>query len=327
MNVTRRSLSKGLAGLAVAAAAPFALAEEFPSKPIRLIVGYPPGGANDIMARQVSVRLAQVLGVSVVVENRAGANGVLGTEYVAKSAPDGYTLLMGGLTPIVLNRLTYQKLPYNPATDLVGISTVASSPVLFAVRNSLPVHSLTELVQLAKSKPGTLNFATVGSGGSTRVVLELLKLAAGVDIKYVPYKGAAPAITDILGGSVDGMGVDLPALYPFIKDGRLRPLGITSEKRHPLLPEVRTAAEQGLPELTCGNWYAVIAPARTPRAVVDKLHAAIAKIVAMPDMRQQMIAGGVEPMASASPAAFNKFEQSELARWAKVIKAAGIEAE
>jgi len=328
MNSNRRAVAKGLAGLALSSALPVGLAQsDFPSKSIRLVVGYPPGGANDITARQVAQRLTEVLKVSVVVDNRAGANGLIGSDLVAKATPDGYTLLMGGLTPMVLNRLTYTKLPYNPDADLVGVSTVASSPIVFAVRPSLPVNNLADLVRLAKSKPDAVRFATVGSGGSTRVVLEFLNQATGAGITYIPYKGAAPAITDILGGSVDGMGVDLPALLPFIKDGRLRGIAITSETRNSLLPELRTAAEQGVPELTCGNWYAVVAPARTPRAVLQRLHVALQQVVALPDFRQQTIAGGAEPRASASIEAFASFQQSELARWGKVIKIPGIEAE
>ncbi len=327
MSINRRHLAQALAGFGLGAALPSTWAQQdFPARNIRLVVGYPPGGANDITARMVAQRLGEVLKVSVAVYNRAGANGLIGSDLVAKSAPDGYTLLMGGLTPMVLNRLTYPKLPYGE-NDLVGVSTVASSPIVFAVRPSLPVTNLQELIRLAKSKPDAVRFATVGSGGSTRVVLELLNQATGADIKYIPYKGAAPGITDILAGNVDGMGVDLPALLPFIKDGRLRGIAITSEARNSLLPDLRTAAEQGVPELTCGNWYAAVAPSRTPRPILQRLHAALQQVVAMPEFRQQTINGGAEPRASASPEAFASFQQAELARWGKVIKTAGIEAE
>ena len=327
MNPNRRQIAQGLGGLALSAALPSAWSQQdYPSKPIRLVVGYPPGGANDITARQVAQRLGEVLKVSVVVDNRAGANGLIGSEMVAKSAPDGYTLLMGGLTPMVLNRLTYPKLPYAEG-DLTGISTVASSPIVYAVRPSLPVTNLQELVRLAKSKPDAVQFATVGSGGSTRVVLELLNQATGAGIKYIPYKGAAPGITDILAGNVDGMGVDLPALLPFIKDGKPRGIAITSESRNPLLPDLRTVAEQGVPEMTCGNWFAVVAPSRTPRPILQRLNAALQQVVAMPEFRQQTINGGAEPRASASVEAFASFQQAELGRWGKVIKAVGIEAD
>ena len=327
MNPNRRSAMLALGGLTLGAASPFARAQAYPSRPIKLVVGYPPGGANDLLARQIAPRLAEAIGGSVVVENRAGANGVIGAEAVAKAAPDGYTLLAAGLTPLVLNRLTYPKLPYNPVADFVGISTIASSPIIFAVRPNLGVNSLADLVRLAKAKPGALNFATTGSGGSTRVILELFKQAAGVDVSYVPYKGAAPGITDLLAGTMDGMAVDFPVLYPFVKDGRLRGIAITSETRNPLLPQLPTAAEQGMPDLTCGNWYALLAPAKTPRAVLDTLHAGLGKVLQVPEVRQQLVASGVGPMPSASPDVFRGFLDAELARWAKVVKTAKIEAE
>ena len=302
-------------------------AQEYPAKPIRLVVGYAPGGAWDILARQLAPRLSETLKTPVIVDNRVGANGIIGSDYVAKALPDGYTLLLAGLTPLVLNSLTYPKLPYNPSTSFVGISTVASTPILFVVNTSVPAKSLTELVAVAKARPGQLNFATVGTGGSTRVVLELFKRTSGADVKYVPYKAVSQGLTELLGGLVDAMAIDIPVLYPYVKQGRLRPLAITSEKRSPLLPDVPTVAEQGLPALTAGNWYALLAPAKTPKPIVDKLYAALSKIVTAPELRDHLLAGGVEPMLSSSPEAYGTFLASELARWEKVVKEAGIESE
>ena len=246
-----------------------ALAQDaFPDKPVKLIVPVAAGGGVDTAFRTIAPYWGELLGQQVVVENRPGAGQVIGIDAVAKSKPDGYTLAGVGV-PIAFNTALGKKLPYDPVKDFIGVSTVASTPILFAVRPGVAANSLAELVRLAKAKPGGLNFATTGTGGSTRVVLELLNQSAGVDIRYVPYKGAAPGITDLLGGVVDGMAVDFPVLYPFVKEGKLRGIAISSEARNPLLPELRTAAEQGMPELTCGNWSSLMVPAKTPRAIVD----------------------------------------------------------
>jgi tripartite-type tricarboxylate transporter receptor subunit TctC len=327
MKPSRRNFTKLLGGLSFATVTSASLAQSYSNKPVRLVVGYPPGGVNDIVARKLAPYLSESLGVTVIVDNRPGANGVIAAELVAKAPADGTTLLVSSLTSLVLNPLTYKSLPYDPVKDFLGITTIASSPILLAARPGLGVGSLTELIRLAKIEPGKLNFATVGSGGSTRVVLELLKLSADIDIKYVPYKGAAPAISDLLGATVDGMGVDFPALYPFVKDGRLTGLAITSERRNPLLPDLPTAAEQGIPALTCGNWYALLTPAKTSTAVVVRLYEAVAKISGNIEFKEQLNGSGVEPMLNASPQAFNTFLQAELGRWGKVIKAAAIEAE
>jgi tripartite-type tricarboxylate transporter receptor subunit TctC len=304
-----------------------AQATDWPSKPIRLVVGYPPGGANDQMARLFAQRLGKTLGVSVVVENRAGADGVLGTQYVAQSPPDGYTLASAGLSPLVLSSFTFPNIPYDSLKDFAGASTTASMPLMFVVRNSLPVHNMQELVDYAKANPGKLNFATAGTGGSTRVILELLKQIAHVDIHYISYKGGAPALTDLLADRLDGFAIDFPLLYPLVKQGRLRALAMTGEHRSPLLPDVPTVKEAGFPGLTAGNWYAVLAPKGTPKAIVDKLNATIVQIDNTDDMKQAFQAAGAEAMSQPSPAAFDTFLKAEYERWGKVIKAAGIKAE
>jgi tripartite-type tricarboxylate transporter receptor subunit TctC len=306
---------------------PCSFAAAYPDKPVRLVVGYPAGGANDLLARQVAAKLAEVLNSPVVVENRGGANGIIGSEAVAKSAPDGYTLMLAGLTPLVLNPLTYAKLSYDTLADFTHIAAVASGPMVIAVRPDMPVTNIQELVALAKARPGKINFATVGSGGSTRVVFELFKATARVDIRYIPYKGGAQAITDVLGGQVEAIPLDLAALIPFLKAGKLRALGITSESRSSEFPDLRTMSEQGMPEMTGGNWYTVVGPAKLPQPIVAALHAALVKVANAPDFRNKLIANGMEPMASPSPDALAQFIRDELVRWGRVVKAADIRSE
>lgn len=302
-------------------------AADYPSKPIRLVVGYPPGGANDLVARHVAAKLGQLLNIQVVVDNRPGANGIIGCDLVAKSVPDGYTLLFAGMTPLVLNPLTYSKLPYKTLADFTGITTVASGPMIIAVRPDLPVNNVQELIALARAQPGKINFATVGTGGSTRVIFELFKSTAKVDIRYVPYKGGAPAIIDVLGGQIEAIALDLAPLLPIVKSGKLRGLGITSENRNSELPALRTMIEQGMPEMTSGNWYAVLGPKNLPPSIVATLYAALVKAVNAPDSKEKLAAIGVEPKVSASPQALAQFINAEFARWGGVVKAANIKSE
>ncbi len=303
------------------------LAQPYPSAPIRLVVGYPPGGANDIIARQFAPRLGVELGTQVVVENKGGANAILGAEAVARATPDGYTLLFAGLTSLVFNTLTYPRLPYDAVKDFEGIGVIASNPVVFAVRPSLGVGSLPELVALAKGSPGKLNFATVGAGGSTRVWFELLKSAAQIDLSYVPYKGGAQAITDLMGNQVDGIGIDLPAVLGFVRDGKLRAIAVTGEERHPLLPEVGTAHEQGLAGLTAGNWYALLAPAGTPAPILQRLDRATRAVMADPGFAAQLLKLGVQVSPQALAGDYDRFLRAEMERWAPIVRSARIQAD
>jgi len=299
----------------------------YPDKPMRLVVGYPPGGANDLVGRHVARKLSDLLNSPVVVDNRAGANGIIGCELVAKSAPDGYTLLFAGMTPLVLNPLTFAKLPYKTLADFTGITAVASGPVLVAVHPGVQANTVQELIALARSAPGKINFATVGTGGFTRVNFELLKATAKVDIRYIPYKGGAQAITEVLGGHVEAIALDLAPLMAFVKSGRLRGLGITSEKRSPELPGLATMIEQGMPEMTGGNWYAVLGPRNLPAPVVATLYSALTKGMNAPESREKLAAMGVEPMVSASPQALATFITREFSRWEPVVKTANIQSE
>lgn len=332
MNTSRQFRLLGCLALALGTLLPCAAqaqakADTWPSRPIRLVVGYPPGGANDQIARQLGPRLEKVLGQTVVVENRAGADGVIGTRAVAQADPDGYTLALAGLSPLVLSAFTFPNIPYDSRKDLVGASTVASSPIMFAVNPTLPVKSFADLVAYAKQHPGKLNFATAGAGGSTRVMLELFKQTTGVDVGYISYKGAAQALTDLIAGRVDAMAIDFSALYPMVNQGKLRAIAITSEHRNDLLPDVPTMKELGYPKLQAGNWYAVVAPAATPAPIIQKLNAALVKVAESDEMRQAFDPMGVESMTQPSSAAFSQFLNAEYDRWGKVVQAAGIRAE
>jgi len=313
--------------IAMTLAAAIACAQDYPAKPVRLVVGFPPGGSNDIVARHLAPKLGEVLGVQTIVENRPGANAIIGTEYVAKSPPDGYTLTLASVSPLVISPFTYAKIPYDTVRDFAGITTVAMTPEVIAVHPSVPAHSLKELIALAKAQPGKLDFSSSGNGGLPHLVIELFKTVAGVNVQHVAYKGAGPALTDTLGGQVHGIAVDFPVLYPQIKAGKLRGLVVASERRNALLPDLPTSAEQGLPKLFAVNWFAIMAPAKTPRPIVDKLHAALLKSALSPELKERFVGIGVESMTVASPDAFAAFLKEELVRWGKLAKESGARAD
>ena len=316
-----------LAGSVLSALGAVAPAQDYPSKPIRLIVGFPPGGSNDIIARYIAPKLGEALGAQVVVENRPGANATIATEFVARAAPDGYTLTLASASPLAISPHTYTKIGYDTLRDFAGITTVAMTPELVAVHPALPVRSLQELIALARAQPGKLNFASAGNGGLPHLAIELFKSLAKVNVQHVPYKGASPAAVDVIGGHIEGMIMDFPAIYTHVKQGKMRGLALAAEKRTALMPEIPTAAEQGLPGLLAVNWFAVMAPAKTPRAVQDKLHATLVRVASAADMKERFNAIGIESMTSPSPEAFAKFLQSELVRWEKVAKASGARAD
>ena len=311
-----------LAGLSA-----FACAQDFPVKPIRLIIGFPPGGSNDIVARQLAPRLSEALGVQVVVENRPGANATIATEFVARALPDGYTLTLASASPLAISPHTYSKIAYDTLRDFAGITTVAMTPELVAVHPALPVRSLKELIALAKARPGKLNFASAGNGGLPHLAIELFKTLAKVNVQHVPYKGASPAAVDLVGGHIEGMIMDFPAIYTHVQQGKMRGLAMAAEKRTPLMPEIPTAAEQGVPGLIAVNWFSVVAPAKTPRPVQERLHATLVKAATAPDIRERFAAMGIESTTHPSPEAFMKFLQSELVRWGKVAKESGARAD
>jgi len=320
-----RKLAIALAPLQLLWAVPV-VAQSYPSKPIRFIVPFPPGGGNDVMARTVGQKLTEAFGQQLVIDNRAGAGGTIGAETAAHAVPDGYTLFLGGVASHGINPNLKAKLPYDPVRDFAPISLIASSPLVLVVHPSVPVKSIKELVQFAKARPGTLNFASNGTGGSSHLAAEMFKMMTGADMVHVPYKGLSPALTDLLSGQVQLMFSSTVAIMPQVRAGRLRPLAMTGAKRSPAMPEIPTVAESGVPGYETASWYGVLAPAGTPRSIIDKLSREIVKITHMPDVRERMTSEGAEP-AGNTPEEFAAHIKRELARWAKVIKQARIRPE
>ena len=320
----------GVLALAVAgslASGAGAWAQAYPNKPIRMIVGFPPGGSNDIVARIVAPKLGEILGVQVVVENRAGANATIGTDFVAKSAPDGYTLLLGSTSALVISPYTYSQLSYDTLRDFTPVTAIAMTPEAVAVHPALPVQDLKSLIALAKTHPGKLDFASSGSGGLPHLAIELFKTQARINLQHVPFKGAGPAVTDLLGGHVQGIIMDFPAIYPQMKGGKLKGIALAAEKRIALRPDLPTSGEQGMPELLAVNWFAILASAKTPAPIVARLHASLLQAINAPELKSRLAAVGVEPFTQTSPEVFAGFLKDELVRWGKVAKASGARAE
>jgi tripartite-type tricarboxylate transporter receptor subunit TctC len=320
--VTRLLKSSVVAMVALCSVGGLVQAQDYPNKSISLVVGFPPGGSNDIVARLFAPKLTEILGQAVVVVNKSGSNGLIGTDFVAKAAPDGYTITVASASPLVISPHTFAKIPFNTLKDLVGITTIAQTPELLAIHPSVPAKSLKELIDLSKTRRVTISSS--GSGGLPHLAIELLRTAAGNgDIVHVPYKGAGPAITDLLGAHVDGIIVDLPPLYPLVQDGRLRAIAITNTQRAVLLPNTLTSVEQGYPEILAFNWFGVMAPAKTPQPIVDKLYAALVRAANSPDLVEAMRKVGVESFVQSSPKAFGEFLQKETDRWGVVARASG----
>jgi tripartite-type tricarboxylate transporter receptor subunit TctC len=286
-----------------------------------MVVGYPPGGSNDIVARLISKPLGDALGTTIVVENKAGANGTIGAQFVAKAKPDGYTILLSSVSPVVLSPQTMAKPPFDSVKDFTPINTVGLTPEAIATGPALKVKSLKELLEHAKKNSVTLSSS--GSGGLPHLTIELLKTASGGNITHVPYKGGGPAVTDTLAGHVDGIVMDLPPLYSLIKEGRLNALAVTSADRVSFLSEVPTAREE-LPNFNVVNWVGIFAPAGTPPEVVARYDAAIKEVVKLPEVRAQLEKVAVVSSVMDDPAAFQKFFKEEFERWGKVIKDAGL---
>jgi tripartite-type tricarboxylate transporter receptor subunit TctC len=299
------------------------LAEDFPSKPIRLIVPFPAGGPNDIIARVVGQRLSELFKQTVVIDNRGGQGGVLGTDAVAKAAPDGYTIAISSAGALAISP-SMEKVAYDTLQDLAPVTLVATVPEMLVVAPDLQAKDMTGLVALAKSKPGQLNFASSGAGSLPHLAGELLHITAGIDIVHVPYRGAAPAVNDLIGQQVHMAFLDLPVLLPQVKAGSLRPIAVGSAERAPTAPDVPTLAEAGYPTLRIENWYGMVAPKGTPDAIIATLNRVTREAMADPTVKEKLAAQGAS-LAGDSPEHFRSFIADEIKRWAGVIKDAGVE--
>jgi tripartite-type tricarboxylate transporter receptor subunit TctC len=301
-----------------------AAAQPYPSKPIRLVIPFPPGGSNDVVGRMIAVQLSTQLQTPVVVENVGGAGGLIGTDMVAKAAPDGYSLVLVSVA-FAFNPAIY-KLPYDPATAFTPVAVLGAGPVVVAVNPKLPAETLKELIALAKSKPGSLNYASAGVGSFQHLAGELFKRQAGVDIVHVPFKGGGPAMMDVIAGNTQVAIGSLAQMVPQIKAGRLRALGVGSPARIGALPDVPTISEAGVPGYDATNWWGIMAPAGTPRPVIERLHKELSAIVASAETRKRFEAEGADPLQM-SPEEFGRFITVETAKWGRVVKESGIKAE
>ncbi|MFF7399683.1 Bug family tripartite tricarboxylate transporter substrate binding protein [Achromobacter sp. NPDC008082] len=308
-----------LAGAVLALAAGPVSAQAWPAKPVRMVVPFPPGGATDAAARIYAQHLGDFLGQGVVVENKAGAGGEIGAEYVAKSAPDGYTLLMGAVGSHAIHAAMPDKPGYDFATAFVGVSMATSMPMAVAVNSKVPANNVQELIALAKSKPGTITFGSAGPGTSQHMAGELFQVVTGTKLMHVPYRGSGPAITDLLGGQIDMVIETLPALLPQVASGKIRLLGVTTATRATALPDLPTLMEQGVKDYSVATAYALLAPAGTPPAIVDKLSAGMQKAAAMASVQQAALKLGADAVAT-SPADTSRVLKQEVARWGDVVR-------
>jgi tripartite-type tricarboxylate transporter receptor subunit TctC len=311
-----------LALIALSCGAVLAQGTAYPTKPVRLVVPFPPAGTTDIIARAAAQKLSEAWGQQVVVDNRPGAAGNIGSELVSKAAPDGYTLEMGTVGTHAINPSLYAKMPYDHVRDFVPIVLVAGVPNVLVVNPSLPVNSVQELIAYAKANPGKINFASSGSGTSIHLSGEMFRTITGVDITHVPYKGSAPALTDLMGGQVQIMFDNLPSSLAFIKAGKLKALAVTSATRATALPDVPTMVEAGVPGFEASSWFGMLAPAGTPREIVNKVNADVNKWLSSPEAKEKLAQQGAIA-AGGTPEDFANHIAAETAKWAKVVKASG----
>jgi tripartite-type tricarboxylate transporter receptor subunit TctC len=319
-------IRKALVALAAALVPALALGQAYPSKPIRLVVPFGTGGSNDIMARLVGAKLSEALGQPVVVDNRAGAGGTIGVDAVVKSDPDGYTILIGATSTIAVNVGLYPKRNFDPTKSLTPITQIGSGPFLMAVPASLPANSVKEFVELARAKPGQLNFGSSGKGSSLHLTVEMLKTMAKIDLVHVPYKSGGAAVADLATSRVQLIFSDLPALLAFVKSGQVKTLAVTTPKRSALLADLPTVAESGVPGFDATSWYGFLGPAGMPRSIVMRLNGELAKIMHSADMKQRLSVMGVEAVTG-TPEEFTRHIHEQVAKWLAVVKASGAELE
>jgi tripartite-type tricarboxylate transporter receptor subunit TctC len=327
MKLPRRTFLHLAAGaVAFPAASHIARAQAWPSRPISIVVPFPAGGATDVVARLLAKGLSERFGQPVLVDNRPGANGALGSAAVAKAPPDGHTLVMGGINTHAMNDSLIKPRPYNSARDFAPITLTALIPIAFVVNPKLPVATLQELIALARSKPRQLSYGSSGAGGPQHLAMELFKLAAGIDIVHVPYRGGAPQLNDLVGGHILIGSIGLPPALPHIEAGRLRALAVTDAKRSAFLPKLPTVAEAGFPSAEMSYWLGLMAPAGTPRAIIDRLAAESVAVLTIRDTRETLAKQGAEVLTS-TPEEFQKRVETDIKKWAKVIAETGITAE
>jgi len=320
-----RFISPAITLLLSTSAASSALAQTWPAKPVRYLVGYAPGGGTDIVARTMGVKLTEMLGQQFVIDNRPGAGGNIATEVLIRAPADGYTIMAGNIGPIAVNPSLY-KLSFDPLKDLAPVSLLALAPLLIVVHPTLPAKNIKELIALAKREPGKLSYSSAGTGSSNHLAGALFNLQAGVETVHIPYRGAGPAMIDLLAGQVMLSFVTMPSAMSHIKTGKLRVLAVTSGKRSSIAPEVPTTAEAGLPGHEVSAWYSVVVVAGTPKPVIDRLHGALVKTLQSPDVRDRLIAEGADPIGN-TPEEFGAFMIAETVKWAKVVKVSGMKAE
>jgi tripartite-type tricarboxylate transporter receptor subunit TctC len=321
-----RCISRLIVAAAIACTALTAQAQDYPTRPIKVVIAFPPGGPTDLVGRLLADKLKELLGQPVIIENKAGASGAIGANEVAKAAPDGHTLFFTTSGAVTITPNLRTDIPYDTLRDFAPISRVVDVNEMLVVRPELGANSAKDLAAMAKAKPGALAFASTGVGSPPHLALELFQDAAGVKFVHVPYRGAAPAITDLLGGQVVAMFADAPVLLPHIQAGKLKPLGVAATERNPALPDVPTLAEQAFANMIVDNWYGLLAPAKTPPAVIAKLNQAVRTALSDPVLKDKLVKVGAVPTAS-TPDEFHAFLGEELTRWGKVIRDKGIKEE